>query len=73
MGLTPLEGLVMGSRAGDLDVATIFHLHRVAGIERPGDVDDAHGEQARAAFTQGPGRAGIDQHPPADGLGVLQP
>ena len=27
MGLTPLEGLVMGTRSGDLDPAIIFHLH----------------------------------------------
>jgi acetate kinase len=32
MGLTPLEGLVMGTRSGDLDPAVIFHLHRVAGL-----------------------------------------
>jgi acetate kinase len=32
MGLTPLEGLVMGTRSGDLDPAVIFHLHRVAGF-----------------------------------------
>ncbi|MFC7310106.1 acetate kinase [Streptomyces monticola] len=30
MGLTPLEGLVMGTRSGDLDPAVIFHLARVA-------------------------------------------
>ncbi|MFF5298157.1 acetate kinase [Streptomyces sp. NPDC013161] len=29
MGLTPLEGLVMGTRSGDLDPAVIFHLIRV--------------------------------------------
>ena len=28
MGLTPLEGLVMGTRTGDLDPAVIFHLVR---------------------------------------------
>ncbi|CAG8999628.1 MAG: Acetate kinase [Candidatus Celerinatantimonas neptuna] len=27
MGLTPLEGLVMGTRSGDIDPAIIFHLH----------------------------------------------
>lgn len=27
MGLTPLEGLVMGTRSGDLDPAIIFHCH----------------------------------------------
>ncbi|MCX4548104.1 acetate kinase [Streptomyces sp. NBC_01387] len=32
MGLTPLEGLVMGTRSGDLDPAVIFHLSRVAGM-----------------------------------------
>ncbi|MFF7653690.1 acetate kinase [Streptomyces sp. NPDC007983] len=32
MGLTPLEGLVMGTRAGDLDPAAIFHLSRVGGM-----------------------------------------
>lgn len=28
MGLTPLEGLVMGTRCGDIDPAIIFHLER---------------------------------------------
>ncbi|MBB2922600.1 acetate/propionate family kinase [Cellulomonas cellasea] len=32
MGLTPLEGLVMGTRSGDLDPAVLFHLARVAGM-----------------------------------------
>ncbi|WP_326720599.1 MULTISPECIES: acetate kinase [unclassified Streptomyces] len=32
MGLTPLEGLVMGTRSGDLDPAVIFHLMRVGGL-----------------------------------------
>jgi acetate kinase len=32
MGLTPLEGLAMGTRSGDLDPAIVFHLHRVAGM-----------------------------------------
>ncbi|MFC4493829.1 acetate kinase [Streptomyces ovatisporus] len=32
MGLTPLEGLVMGTRSGDLDPAVVFHLVRVAGM-----------------------------------------
>ncbi|GHG56374.1 acetate kinase [Streptomyces griseocarneus] len=32
MGLTPLEGLVMGTRSGDLDPAVIFHLARTAGM-----------------------------------------
>ncbi|MGC4981572.1 acetate kinase [Streptomyces sp. DT193] len=32
MGLTPLEGLVMGTRSGDVDPAVIFHLERVGGM-----------------------------------------
>jgi len=32
MGLTPLEGLVMGTRSGDIDPAIIFHLHDVLGM-----------------------------------------
>lgn len=32
MGLTPLEGLVMGTRSGDIDPAITFHLKRVAGM-----------------------------------------
>jgi acetate kinase len=32
MGLTPLEGLVMGTRSGDIDPAVTFHLGRVAGM-----------------------------------------
>ncbi|MFD4348201.1 acetate kinase [Streptomyces coelicoflavus] len=32
MGLTPLEGLVMGTRSGDTDPAVIFHLMRVGGM-----------------------------------------
>lgn len=39
MGLTPLEGLVMGTRSGDLDPAIPFHLHRVAGLSID-DLDD---------------------------------
>jgi len=33
MGLTPLEGLVMGTRSGDVDPAVLLHLHRVAGLD----------------------------------------
>lgn len=32
MGLTPLEGLVMGTRTGDIDPATVFHLARQANM-----------------------------------------
>ncbi len=32
MGLTPLEGLVMGTRSGDLDPGIIFHMMRKGGL-----------------------------------------
>jgi acetate kinase len=32
MGMTPLEGLVMGTRCGDLDPAILFYLRRVTGM-----------------------------------------
>lgn len=32
MGLTPLEGLVMGTRTGDIDPAVVFHLARVGNM-----------------------------------------
>ena len=32
MGMTPLEGLVMGTRAGDLDAGVILHLQREANL-----------------------------------------
>ena len=32
MGLTPLEGLVMGTRSGDLDPGVVFHLARTGGL-----------------------------------------
>ncbi|WP_336646431.1 acetate/propionate family kinase [Microbacterium sp. USHLN186] len=33
MGFTPLEGLVMGTRTGDIDPAAVFHLARRAGLD----------------------------------------
>ncbi|WP_052848046.1 acetate kinase [Streptomyces avicenniae] len=32
MGMTPLEGLVMGTRSGDIDPAVVLHLARNAGM-----------------------------------------
>jgi acetate kinase len=40
MGLTPLAGLVMGTRSGDLDPSVPGYLARVAGL-RPAEIDDA--------------------------------
>lgn len=36
MGMTPLEGLVMGSRSGDIDPAVLIHLSRRAGLDIDG-------------------------------------
>jgi acetate kinase len=33
MGLTPLQGLVMGTRSGDIDPAIVAYLERVAGMD----------------------------------------
>ncbi len=33
MGMTPLEGLVMGTRSGDLDPAILFYLGRESGLD----------------------------------------
>jgi len=34
MGMTPLEGLIMGTRCGDIDPAIIFYLKRKTGMAR---------------------------------------
>lgn len=39
MGLTPLEGLVMGTRSGDIDPAIVFHLARNAAMSID-EIDD---------------------------------
>ena len=44
MGLTPLEGLVMGTRTGDLDPAVAFHLTR-SGVD-PADIEDLYQHRA---------------------------
>jgi acetate kinase len=36
MGLSPLEGLVMGTRSGDVDPSLGAYLHRVADLDAPG-------------------------------------
>ncbi len=40
MGLTPLEGLVMGTRSGDIDPAIPFHMMNAAGM-KPDEVEQA--------------------------------
>lgn len=38
MGMTPLEGLVMGTRSGDIDPGIVFHMIKKAGLS-PADVE----------------------------------
>jgi acetate kinase len=44
MGLTPLEGLVMGTRTGDIDPAVAFLLGREAGMGLP-EIDELYHER----------------------------
>ncbi|MEO9326386.1 acetate kinase [Gordonia aurantiaca] len=39
MGMTPLEGLVMGTRSGDVDPGLVLHLNRVEGLSFD-EIDD---------------------------------
>lgn len=36
MGMTPLEGLVMGTRSGDVDAGALLHLMRAEGLDADG-------------------------------------
>lgn len=45
MGFTPMEGLVMGTRSGDLDPGLVLYLMRAAGMTA-GEVDDLLNEQS---------------------------
>ena len=45
MGLTPLEGLVMGTRSGDIDPAVIFYMARNAGLSLE-QIDEALNKQS---------------------------
>ena len=45
MGLTPLEGLIMGTRCGDIDPSTILHICREKGLSVE-EVDDILNRQS---------------------------
>lgn len=49
MGMTPLQGLAMGTRSGDLDPAVILHLVRVGGMS----LDDADALLNKASGLKG--------------------
>ncbi|WP_049574975.1 acetate/propionate family kinase [Nonomuraea sp. SBT364] len=54
MGLTPLEGLVMGTRSGDVDPALAGYLSRVAGLDAAG-VEEALGRHGGLLALAGTG------------------
>ncbi|RPI60116.1 MAG: acetate kinase [Planctomycetaceae bacterium] len=45
MGMTPLEGLVMGTRSGDIDPAIVFYMTTTGGLS-PNEVDNALNKQS---------------------------
>ena len=53
MGLTPLPGLVMGTRPGDVDPGMIFYLGRVAGMST---------DEIDAMLNKGSGMLGLCGH-----------
>lgn len=64
MGLTPLEGLVMGTRSGDLDPAVLLHLARRADLSIA-ELDDLLNKRSGLKGLAGVGdmrdiRAGVD-------------
>ncbi|SEG97189.1 acetate kinase [Nonomuraea solani] len=54
MGMTPLEGLVMGTRSGDVDPALAGYLARVDGLDA-GRVEDALGHESGLLALAGTG------------------
>jgi acetate kinase len=50
MGLTPLEGLIMGTRCGDIDPALLFHINKATGADL---------EQLESALNRESGLKGI--------------
>jgi acetate kinase len=45
MGMTPLEGLVMGTRSGDIDFGALAHIARVTGMSLD-DIDEMLNQQS---------------------------
>ena len=54
MGLTPLEGLVMGTRSGDIDAGLIGHVHRELGLSIE-EIEDALYRRSGLAALSGRG------------------
>jgi acetate kinase len=70
--MSPLEGLVMGSRSGDLDPAIIFHLNRVGGLSLD-DVDKLLNKRSGLLGLCGDGdmRAVLDRRAAGDPAAAL--
>lgn len=66
MGLTPLQGLVMGTRSGDIDPAVLMHLHRQAGLSID-DLDDLLNKKSGLLGLTGTGDMRDVQKAAADG------
>jgi acetate kinase len=69
MGMTPLEGLVMGTRSGDIDPAALLHLTRRAGLSAD-DLDDLLNKRSGLLGLAGVSdmrdiRAGVERGDPA--------
>jgi len=66
MGMTPLEGLVMGTRSGDIDPAVVFHLMEAGlpaseirrGLQREGGLLGLSGISSDFRLVSGRARAG---------------
>lgn len=71
MGMTPLEGLVMGTRTGDIDPAVIFHLHDSAGMDFA-ELDDLLNKRSGLLGMTGSGDMRDVQNRAADGDAAAQ-
>ncbi len=54
MGMTPLEGLVMGTRSGDIDPSILPYLQKQAGLS-PEEIDDLLNRKSGLAGLSGAG------------------
>lgn len=66
MGMTPLEGLVMGTRSGDIDPAVLIHLNRRAGMSFD-ELDDLLNRRSGLLGLAGSADVRDIQHAAADG------
>ena len=65
MGLTPLEGLVMGTRSGDIDANVFPFLHNNAGLNIDQITDLLHKQSGLLGISELPTTAAKSKKPPA--------